>query len=430
MSFVDLVPSTTRIVEELIAEFNEKHHIAYESSDNEEHAEMDMGKFLIDNINIIISMQKYTLMLEHMQWLTMLIMSYLPRIYGEGHPKVIQMQQALKQIYDNKINILVCPRRWAKTHTTCMFKAMCGFSLKGEPKCKGEVWVITAPNVPCSCAALSVVKKLISQIHAHYKLDLITKNDSIKEFIFLNYHGHMYLRENNITDMRPSRVDRLYALHPEFFAKFNVLAATVEGVRGPEGSSYNDEYLYEDPEAQAAIVPLVRQGNYIMINTCTRNEYDESSQLENSLAKRTSDGRPIVNSLVWSRICPKCRGEGKTECKDPMPQPPWINAESEAIKLYMETIPTKNNRAGTELDNETASREVEPFFKNELPEFDDPTWLYPTNKMHQLEWILVSTDPAGGGNESTKNSKFISMFIGITYRNEMIVSFLSFLFCF
>lgn len=419
MVFVDLLPSTDKIIAQLVETYNKKFNISYESEEEETAQEQDLGDFLISIINIAIATQTFSLMLEHMQWLTMLFMSYLPKIYGDNNPRIMQLYQMMKQIYDQKINVLVCPRRWGKTNTTSLFIASCLFALPGE------IWVITAANLTCGRTALSTIKKILHKIHDQFGYDFIYKNDSQKELIVLNWHGHKYLRENNISEMRESMIIKLHSHHPEFFAQINVYAATPEGVRGPQGSTYNDEFLYEDPEAQAAIVPLVRQGNYIMINTCTRNEYDESAQLENLLNKRTSDGRPIINNLVWARICPWCRERNLTECKHPMPQPPWINAESESIKLYMETIPTKGNTAGVEMENETVNREMEPFFKGELADYDNSVWVYPDDKMRRtpLEWILVCTDPAGGGNQSEKNSKFVTMFIGINARGDMIVSF-------
>lgn len=419
MSFVNLIPVCERILAKKIEEYSKRFNIAYEGA--AERAEIDdLGEFVLENINILIARQKYALLLEHYQWLTMLFMSYLPHIYGEGDPRIVLLRERFRKIFDQKINVLVCPRRWAKTTTSSYFIASCLFSIRRE------IWVTLAARLGIAKAALKTVRRMLVTLCNHYGFTFYYLIDSVQELLFLNYYGHQHLRAHGLTEITPSKLQRLYESDITLFSSIKVLSATAEGVRGPEGSVYNDEFLFENGEAQVAIVPLVTQGSYIMVNTCTRNESDENSQLENILASRTSDGKSIVNSLVWTKICPKCRDDGKATCKHPIPKPPWISTESEAIELYMKTIPTDND-ASVELENEAQSREVTPFQEGELPEFDDPTWVYPHVKLLSLEFIVVSTDPNGAA-ESEHNSHFITTAIGVTFRGVYVVSFFPFIF--
>jgi hypothetical protein len=413
--FVDLIPVCERLLERKVEEYNKKYCIVYEGAVHAEDIVDDLGDFIIDNISILISLQKYALLLEHYQWLTMLFMSYLPRIYGEGSPKIILLRQRFKKIFDEKISVLVCPRRWGKTSTTSYFIATCLFSIRKE------IWVVLSARMDCTTMALQNIRTQIILLCTHYGFPFYYLIDSVHELLFLNYYGHCHVQEHGMTNLKASKLQALYDANIELFSRIRVLSATAEGVRGPEGSVYNDEFLFEKGEAQVAIVPLVTQGNYIMINTCTRNENDENMQLENILSSRTSEGKKIVNDLVWSKICPKCRDDGATVCKHPIPKPPWINTQSEAIELYMKTIPTKNN-ASVELENEAQNNQIAPFHEGELPDYDDPAWIYPHAKMHALECIVVATDPSGGGN-SEQNSKFVTIIMGVTYRGVIIVSF-------
>jgi len=418
--FVDLVPTCERLLAKKIEEYNKRFGIVYE--DDGERADIDdLGDFILENINILISRQKYALLLEHYQWLTMLFMSYLPRIYGENSPKIVLLRQRFKKIFDQKINVLVCPRRWAKTTTSSYFISSCLFSIRKE------IWVILAARLIIAKAALRTIRTMLVSLCNHYGFIFYYLIDSVQELLFLNYYGQLYIRSQGMTEMSPSKLQRLYESDVTLFSNIKVLSATAEGVRGPEGSVYNDEFLFENPEAQVAIVPLVTQGNYIMVNTCTRNEDDDNSQLENILMSRTSEGKAIVNSLVWTKICPKCRDDGKKECRHPIPKPPWINTQSEAIELYMKTIPTTND-ASVELENEASNKEIAPFHEGELPEFDDPNWVYPHAKLlaSNLECIVVSTDPNGAA-ETEHNSHFITTIIGITVRGVYVVSFFLFI---
>ncbi len=427
----NLLPSCEQLLRAECAAFEKAHGIRRRSA-LVSASDLDLGEFLQANMHIVIRGQQRALLATHLQWLSMLFLTYLPGIYGRNDSRILLWRQRFRVTYNSPINQLVCGRRYGKTETTSIFVAACLVSLRNEH------WILMSASQYCSEVNLSAVKGKVARLLGALGFPkLIAHKDSAEALIFLNYHGLMALRSEgyDVASLPEHVIHETYLSRPTLFSSAAAIAPTDKASRGRKGSVWIDENLYVPDDAQSAVAPLISEGDRVMVLTCSTKENDESRKLEAICTRRVGDGELAINTLIWSKRCAACeelarKNAGSTVvCRHPKPKPSWLAEDVSYVRAFIDIVSMSDNAAAAEMDNESNTNEVPEFAPGDLPPHDSTAWIYPHRSMPLLQWIVISTDPSGGRNGITC-SKFVTFFLGVSAAHDVIVSAFSSFFSF
>jgi len=139
---------------------------------------------LVDNVRLIVEQQEHPMMMEHYDWLNSLVAGALKQLYGVDRATIVEIlwENNIAQEFD--IHLWVCPRRFGKTFSSCIFLAALAALLHNDP-----INIIAQSLTHAQLAIMTLRTHLETLYKARNIPFVILKEDAEKGFVFLNFDG-------------------------------------------------------------------------------------------------------------------------------------------------------------------------------------------------------------------------------------------------
>lgn len=139
---------------------------------------------LIENVRLIVDQQECPMMMEHYDWLNSLVAGSLKQLYKRDRATIVEIlwEHNIEQDFD--MHLWVCPRRFGKTFSTCIFLAAFAALLSVDP-----INFVAQTLTHAQLAAMTFRTHLETLYKARgYELVML-REDAEKGFSFLNFDG-------------------------------------------------------------------------------------------------------------------------------------------------------------------------------------------------------------------------------------------------
>lgn len=150
-----------------------------QTDDSAQYVEM-----LIENVRLIVDRQSHPMMMEHYDWLNSLVAGSLKQLYKMDRATIVELLWQYNIEQEFALHLWICPRRFGKTFSTCIFLAAFAPLLHNDP--------INFIAQQLSNAQLAVVtfRTHLETLYRARGMDfVILREDAEKGFAFLNFDG-------------------------------------------------------------------------------------------------------------------------------------------------------------------------------------------------------------------------------------------------
>lgn len=139
---------------------------------------------LVENVRLIVNQQECPMMMEHYDWLNSLVAGSLKQLYKRDRATIVEIlwENNIEQEYD--MHLWVCPRRFGKTFSSCMFLAAFAPLLHNEPI------NFVAQTLSHAQLAVMTFRTHLETLYRERRYEfVILREDAEKGFTFLNFDG-------------------------------------------------------------------------------------------------------------------------------------------------------------------------------------------------------------------------------------------------